>query len=708
MSQLCAVILALTLILSSTCAPIFSDDSLQELKLSISKNDTQMIVISFPETTLTDVTLYIIAWDSLLYVQPYVISLKFNTFRYMRLYTWRSITDKFYFHSIDVNLTITNQSALSFVNSFINETQIRSTNKYGDLSICSPISDRKTLTDEPEYACYNLNTKIWRVVQANVWLTGEDILYLLLQLLATVGLLYYITYRLSLIRTHRSFPFVTDSMIHPPFWQCIIPGIPTKYLIKFQAWDSTLLFLLHIFLCSLTFLSAFSPDRWPIHNQVQLAVPLIESVTSRVGYLTVNSIVIVFNTILFVIKLTSENFHHRRFKIVVKRSVLFFIIKFIFAFIICATSMGLMVLDIMYLPTAHFAHRYYMWFVGAGLFNMGLLVHLLRKPVFIDRYFQKITQQQEKPNTTSEELLSSDERYYETEGRGGKAISTSNRSKFTTVMMIFGSWIVSAFWYASLIMITFHAGYVTSRFVRSTLTNMLINNEMIATYSYIASIIGVFYKFINDIEAPYLKLKNMVGKERGGWALERIAKTNIKIRNWTMEDVHKDQLMHRDTFFLLPMSWSIFIRVSKLMRLSRITGRILLQMTMTIFILCLFFFGASSQEFIFKIQDKLLMGVIVGTILPLIPRLISYFTENEVGMDSQIYSVRLINALRLLERNEENRTTEVFNWIIPTAYVPFRYTIVSIMKENDKEAFDPRTDEPQKMIDETTWQLKER
>lgn len=114
------------------------------------------------------------------------------------------------------------------------------------------------------------------------------------------------------------------------------------------------------------------------------------------------------------------------------------------------------------------------------------------------------------------------------------------------------------------------------------------------------------------------------------------------------------------------------------------------------FALCLFWIASRSYDtkFFSKITDQSWVALIAGTVMPLIPRLISYFSGNEDGMDSTIFNERLKNSLKLLERRAENNTKEKFDWNVPSAYVPFRFIIVSVVKEPDAQTDDDDDDIP--------------
>lgn len=70
----------------------------------------------------------------------------------------------------------------------------------------------------------------------------------------------------------------------------------------------------------------------------------------------------------------------------------------------------------------------------------------------------------------------------------------------------------------------------------------------------------------------------------------------------------------------------------------------------------------------------------------------SLLAEKEAGIDSAVFTLRLQNALRLLERKEEHRNTIEFKFPVPNRYVPFRYILTSVLHESSSEKMDPKYD----------------
>jgi hypothetical protein len=120
------------------------------------------------------------------------------------------------------------------------------------------------------------------------------------------------------------------------------------------------------------------------------------------------------------------------------------------------------------------------------------------------------------------------------------------------------------------------------------------------------------------------------------------------------------------------------------------------------FMLCVFFMASQTFDsaFITKVAGtNTVFAIIAGVVLPLIPKIMSMFEDKEAGLDSAVYALRLQNALRLLERQEENRNTVEFLFgSVPNKYAPFRYTITSSLSESAKEKMDPLEEYEQTVV----------
>jgi hypothetical protein len=70
----------------------------------------------------------------------------------------------------------------------------------------------------------------------------------------------------------------------------------------------------------------------------------------------------------------------------------------------------------------------------------------------------------------------------------------------------------------------------------------------------VIAILIMFYRFIIDIETPYLKLKNLICKERGGYHWDRIVKMRGIAPLFPMEKVKKDLKLKKEVIYPIPMT----------------------------------------------------------------------------------------------------------------------------------------------------------
>jgi hypothetical protein len=134
-------------------------------------------------------------------------------------------------------------------------------------------------------------------------------------------------------------------------------------------------------------------------------------------------------------------------------------------------------------------------------------------------------------------------------------------------------------------------------------------------------------------------------------------------------------------------------------------------MGLMMFVLCVIFMA--SQTFTGGLFSKVgtgstVIAILAGTILPLIPQVLGFVGDTDATTDSASFLLRLQNALRLLERQEENRNTIKFEHglDVPNRYVPFRYYTISSWQEakgeemDHKIDYDPITYEPIPVVDD--------
>jgi hypothetical protein len=218
-----------------------------------------------------------------------------------------------------------------------------------------------------------------------------------------------------------------------------------------------------------------------------------------------------------------------------------------------------------------------MWYSSAGIFILGVCAYLFLKPTYIDKAIIR------KLDSGNDE----DDQYYEMSTNLGElTVEEFNEArlarkkkitKFATLITFFMC-LVHGFWITTLMANVFTCMFVLNRFLQSTIINCLMNSSAITTYGYIISIFIVLYKFLVDIEAPYVKLKNMIAKERQGFSWERIINFRKWAREYDLTALHKELRMNRDVFYYIPMTWNVFLRISKVMRLRIITARVMVNM----------------------------------------------------------------------------------------------------------------------------------
>jgi hypothetical protein len=166
--------------------------------------------------------------------------------------------------------------------------------------------------------------------------------------------------------------------------------------------------------------------------------------------------------------------------------------------------------------------------------------------------------------------------------------------------------------------------------------------------------------------------------------MERIVELNEDLKHSKVSQMKEDLLLFKNLYYLIPMTWLEFGKISKMVNIVHLTKKTLLQMLVTLFVLCVFFMAAKTHDSnIFeRMNDNIIIGLVAGTIMPLIPKIVSYFNESAVYEDEQMFTERVKAALLVLERKEERNNKIPFDWDIPSQYTPFRYVLLSVIKES--------------------------
>ncbi len=518
------------------------------------------------------VNILIVPYESMLFVKPY-----------MMYYTAFTITQNVWFTVLNItheeapNMISQlkyNTTTSPFLSPFATEALSRYRNSSKKLSICSSyLAGDQTLNP---YLCINSHTGESTIVYTPSILVFMDVAYYIFQTLATAGIAYYFAFKLRLIRKGKKFIYITDSTYNPPYWQCTFaPFCKTSQLANFRFWESARLLLIHVIISTFTILCQFVPSTWPTSNNIKDAW---QDLNERTTFFIWIIVLIFVNTVLFFIKLGIDYMHHRRVKVQMPKTKLYIFIRLAMSVFIGLLCLPILVGYVYIMPTPlRTDFRRPMWYSSAGIFILGVCAYLFLKPTYIDKAIIR------KLDSGNDE----DDQYYEMSTNLGElTVEEFNEArlarkkkitKFATLITFFMC-LVHGFWITTLMANVFTCMFVLNRFLQSTIINCLMNSSAITTYGYIISIFIVLYKFLVDIEAPYVKLKNMIAKERQGFSWERIINFRKWAREYDLTALHKELRMNRDVFYYIPMTWNVFLRISKVMRLRIITARVMVNM----------------------------------------------------------------------------------------------------------------------------------
>jgi hypothetical protein len=659
---------------------VYTQESIHELNSVLgTRKDLQMIFITVEHEETKEILahLWLVVYYSLLFVKPYA-----------RFYTMYTIDQKFEyitlqstvrdFHSF--NVTARGMNHLSkWARAFYNESAIVNYPEMDSkpLYLCS-MSFHTDILQQRKYNCFGLSTNRTERVEVSNLLTIEDCTFTFLHLSIIIGLMSYATWKLRQIKLVQKHIHVSNALTKPPFWQFMIPGISLESKCNFKLWNGVWLITVHIFLYAVLLLSSFAPDYWPKSN----GEGFLSFVGDYDGYekrLFISSFfVIALNATLTGYKIYSYSYHEETLKIEPKfDSPSLKLLRAAVALIISMLTVLFVTLYIIFFfPEAFSFAKKIIFGSGTVVYGFLLFSHLLRKSVYINNKLY---------NFVTKSYVSNIDADWELETTSLFGESRPNLSATVYIMLILPSWIATAIWRTTLMILAFHTGEIAERLFSSTLINILLNTDYITTYSYVASIIGIFYKFTTDIEAPFYRLRSILVQERGILDMERIVELNEDLKHSKVSQMKEDLLLFKNLYYLIPMTWLEFAKISKMVNIVHLTKKTLLQMLVTLFVLCVFFMAAKTHDSnIFeRMNDNIIIGLVAGTIMPLIPKIVSYFNESAVYEDEQMFTERVKAALLVLERKEERNNKIPFDWDIPSQYTPFRYVLLSVIKESE-------------------------
>jgi hypothetical protein len=433
-----------------------------------------------------------------------------------------------------------------------------------------------------------------------------------------------------------------------------------------------------VLISALSFVSQVFPSVWPTgpsgYNFNVFA--------SREHYHYPNAVIIVVGAVLFVFLVIMENKQHRH-KLLPKYNHQNFIVTYIVRIttsfcvvFICAVFFGL---DIGFLmPTTTVGYRYALWSIFAFFYLVFLFASLHKRENTIDRViYNRLFKYYDNPLRQS--LLQGDAESVE-DLVPQLAPVHLNRTNFFVWLITVVVWTIYSVWLTAITVMTFHSGLVVTRLIRATITNMLLNLDTITTYTFCFTTVGIAYKMVSDIEAPYLKMKNAVCKARGSMHYSLLVANNERVK---AGQVTKEPVMY------IPITWTVFLQLCKILRLPSMTYTIIMQMLLSVFTLVLFLVAANTKgENLFNGSgdSKTLFTLAIGTLIPFIPKILSFISAGTTGMDTEVFAQRMSNALKMFEKEfgEELDTTKS-TWPNPDVSPTYKLIVVSKIKENLKE-----------------------
>ncbi|KAL0489045.1 hypothetical protein AKO1_013476 [Acrasis kona] len=446
---------------------------------------------------------------------------------------------------------------------------------------------------------------------------------------------------------------------------------------------------------------------WP-EKYLPLKEEVKDMINKRYGYFLILLLCVAVNFVLFIIKLGND-FNRDKF-VKVRIAEYGKVDKFVrivcsVFFTLCST--GLCVLYINQAISSNRDYRLGLWYTSVSLFAIFLFFNLVYMNAYVHKavggYLEKYVCKNkntdpESPRGCKYYELSSDMSDSSVEEIVNKIEEDKNGKlvfrPWVYYMFLIGNYFIRSLWMVTLSILAWSCGYVISRLIECTVVNGLINTQMITTYSFFITLLSVFYNFYDDIEKPYMKLKNAIVRERGSLGFDRILPYRRWISGVDIAEIRDNMTVAKDTAYayLIPMTWTVFFRISKLMRVGEATSRSFLQMVFVIFILCVVYFANliyNTRLALSLSGNSTLLAIVVSTVLPLISTIFTNLTQRESGTDN-LYTSRLGNCLRLLERQEENRNKIEFKaGNIPFKWIPFKYIALSTVGESKKEVMDP-------------------
>jgi len=212
------------------------------------------------------------------------------------------------------------------------------------------------------------------------------------------------------------------------------------------------------------------------------------------------------------------------------------------------------------------------------------------------------------------------------------------------------TWLFDAAWMISWFFLSYIAGTVITRLIWSSLLLIIFNPDQVQLYLYIISLLTTVYKFFGELNEPYAKVKAFLANNRYTMTLRTANNLNNFILPLTQQQLRLKKEIQEDCFYFQKMQFSQFLELCRLVNVRYFLRAVVARMFFTLFVLGMFFLGT----FIFNSgggneQFNVTLKILVSSLLPLIPQLVSTLSNRQNEMENAVLTARLKNSTVLLE-----------------------------------------------------------
>lgn len=146
--------------------------------------------------------------------------------------------------------------------------------------------------------------------------------------------------------------------------------------------------------------------------------------------------------------------------------------------------------------------------------------------------------------------------------------------------------IFEGIWFLSWFILTTVFASVFTRVIWSTLLLFIFNPEQVQIYLYIVSLGTTMYKFWNDMNEPYAKVKGFIATNRFIKTIQSVEKSNVEMLKLSPTQVQNRRLVQDDMYYWLIMKIEYFHELCSLVNISYFVRATMVRMFFTLFIIC--------------------------------------------------------------------------------------------------------------------------